>query len=297
MQRPAITYIVPTYNSSCFIKETLLSAKSASGNLAYEIILIDDCSSDIDQLRTIAANTPHCVLIEKKIKTNAADSRRLGVEASNGIYVQFLDSDDRLVPNSQPGKLATLIKTGADFIVTAFVEGDNIIRSELEENLALTGDGRIYLFEKGLDVRSSVVLIDKSSFQNKTFNPALTKHQDWGFFIEALDRGLKFCYSKEVATIIDDRRVGRMSSRVNKEGSKLFISLAKLSKNQSSNLAKRHIKICLYCNDFQAFKYYASLLTKTPNSLKNTIIRTIATAPFGKYIFKPLSYLLRAVKI
>ena len=93
-----VSVIIPTYNRFEFLKEAVLSVRIQAVQ-DLEIIVVDDGSTDeTSRLSSCGefsyVRMPHCGFPGKV--------RNLGVEASKGQYITFLDSDDLW----KPGKLA-----------------------------------------------------------------------------------------------------------------------------------------------------------------------------------------------
>lgn len=88
--------IIPTYNSTNYIGETIDSVLSQSYS-NFEILVIDDFSNDgIDNvINSVYSNTKLKLFInESKLGPNF--SRNFGLKKAKGDYIMFLDSDDHL---------------------------------------------------------------------------------------------------------------------------------------------------------------------------------------------------------
>lgn len=93
---PLVTFIIPAYNASCFIKRCLDSIRFQEYK-NIEIVAIDDGSTDetLEKLNEIA-------LIDKRVrvfhKTNEGQgvARNFGLLQARGKFVSFVDSDDYL---------------------------------------------------------------------------------------------------------------------------------------------------------------------------------------------------------
>ena len=94
---PLVSVIVPVYNSSSFINEALLSVEAAMGTLVYEIIVVNDGSTDDIE----AVLQPWMSKISYISQTNqgAAAARNVGIKKALGTYIAFLDADDMWAPN------------------------------------------------------------------------------------------------------------------------------------------------------------------------------------------------------
>ena len=109
--------IIPTYNSSKTIVRLLDSFKQAV-NEFYEVIIVDDCSTDdtilvVDKYRK---STDMVIRVISKDKNSGPGvSRNIGIKAALGDYVCFMDSDD-YVSNSYFSAITKGLDTGAEVV-------------------------------------------------------------------------------------------------------------------------------------------------------------------------------------
>ena len=98
-----ISVVIPAYNSSLFIQETVHSAliQTVSG-FNVEVIVTDDGSTDDTADLAKAA----CAIVIRKKNGGISSSRNAGLRHHRGQFVLFLDGDDRL----RPGALYALMK-------------------------------------------------------------------------------------------------------------------------------------------------------------------------------------------
>ena len=91
---PKVSVIVPFYNSSETIDETLCSVE-AQTYPSVEIIVVNDGSNEYhsNKLKQILSNRLHVQLVEQPNK-GVASARNLGARQASGVYFCFLDSDD-----------------------------------------------------------------------------------------------------------------------------------------------------------------------------------------------------------
>ena len=95
-EKPRISVVVPTFNRCHALPKALNSVLRQSVQ-PIEIIVIDNNSQD-NTLDEIRSNFPSIkLLVEKKQGVSAA--RNLGIRASIGNWVAFLDSDDEWLSN------------------------------------------------------------------------------------------------------------------------------------------------------------------------------------------------------
>ena len=117
---PLLSIIVPIYNDEKYLTECINSVL-IQNCVDVEIILVNDASTDSSsKICSYFESNYDCVnLICNRDNIGAALSRNLGIRASSGRYVAFLDSDDKLIDGSLTG-LSELLETGIDidFIIT-----------------------------------------------------------------------------------------------------------------------------------------------------------------------------------
>lgn len=94
-----LSIVIPMYNASEFIVRLLDSIyKQSSYNINFEVIIIDDTSTDlsIDAVNNyIELNSiSNIKLIKQEVNGGTAEARNRGIECATGKWIQFVDSDD-----------------------------------------------------------------------------------------------------------------------------------------------------------------------------------------------------------
>lgn len=97
---PDISFIIPVYNAENTIDQCLQSILSQPSNPTYEIICIDDGSTD-KSLSILKNYEKQYSTIRVFTQANAgqASARNHGVQHSSGTYLAFVDSDDFIAEN------------------------------------------------------------------------------------------------------------------------------------------------------------------------------------------------------
>lgn len=118
-----LSIIIPVYNVEQYLETCLDSVLVAVGKLApsqtYEIICVDDGATDSSPaiLDNYAANNPYIRVIHKS-NGGLSDARNAGMDAANGEYIYFLDSDDSITPDTFVGMLEQVrLHPGVDMVV------------------------------------------------------------------------------------------------------------------------------------------------------------------------------------
>lgn len=102
-----ISIIVPTFNVEKYIEKCINSLLNQDIK-DYEIIVVDDCSTDqtVQVVKKVAKS--RVKIIEKEFNSGLSDTRNIGIKAANGKYVMFVDSDD-WIENNCLGKIVNFI--------------------------------------------------------------------------------------------------------------------------------------------------------------------------------------------
>ena len=181
---PLISIIVPCYNQGKYLPECLASVHSQRYD-NYEIIVINDGSTDADTNRTVREiSTPRIKVLETKNQGVSA-ARNLGIKNSTGKYILPLDADDKI---------------GADFIqkaVEILEKNENIKVVNCKVTLFGAKNGRLpvesYSLEKLLARNFIVVsaIFRRSDFEKtEGYNPNMREgFEDWDFWITLLKNG------------------------------------------------------------------------------------------------------------
>jgi glycosyltransferase involved in cell wall biosynthesis len=116
-----VSIITPVHNSFSHIEDTINSVLDQTF-LDWELILIDDKSADngLSILKKFVEQDPRIRLLTNSENRGAAISRNRGIEAANGRYIAFLDSDDLWDPNKLERQLEFMTSKNYPFTFTAY---------------------------------------------------------------------------------------------------------------------------------------------------------------------------------
>ena len=90
-----VSIITPVYNCEKLIEETMSSVKAQTYE-NWEMILVDDCSTDNSAkiIKNYAKRDSRIKYFKLKENSGAAVARNTALEKSNGRFIAYLDSDD-----------------------------------------------------------------------------------------------------------------------------------------------------------------------------------------------------------
>ncbi len=117
-----ITVIVPVYKAERYLDQCVQSiADQTYKNL--EIILVDDGSPDHcpAMCDAWAAKDSRIRVIHKE-NGGFSSARNAGLDAANGAYIQFVDSDDWIMPDMTEALVSCAVRENADVVRCGYCE-------------------------------------------------------------------------------------------------------------------------------------------------------------------------------
>ncbi|ASI36434.1 glycosyl transferase family 2 [Exiguobacterium sp. N4-1P] len=209
-----VSIIMPTYNSSDYIKAAINSVFSQTYE-NWELIIVDDHSTDGSE-ELIAKLIMNYKNKTKYIKNNknlgVSKSRNIGIEESKGEWIAFLDSDDAWKESKLLKQFEKVKELNEEFIFT----GSSYIN---EKNEKYSGDFidiknmsyKELLRNNSISLSSVLIkkyLLEKNNFENDRV------HEDYLLWLKILKTGIKAIAIKEPLLIY-------RLSKTSKSGNKL----------------------------------------------------------------------------
>lgn len=106
-----ISVVIPAHNREKYIKRCLDSIINQS-YAPYEIIVVDDASTDNTIQVVERYSCPIVRLIKCKINGGAQKARNIGIKEAKGDWIAFLDSDDEWLPDKLEKQKKKIEETG-----------------------------------------------------------------------------------------------------------------------------------------------------------------------------------------
>lgn len=117
---PVVSIIVPIYNASKKLDRCIESILNQTFK-EFELILMDDGSTDESgEICDAYAKKDARVRVVHKPNTGVSDTRNQGIALAKGEYLQFLDSDDWIVPEATALFVRSARESGCDMVVADF---------------------------------------------------------------------------------------------------------------------------------------------------------------------------------
>lgn len=274
ISHPIVSVVLPLYNSVNYIKESVESILNQQYT-NFELIIIDDCSSDgsAEVVQSINDNRIRYIKNESNIGLNR--SLNLGISLAKGKYIARMDHDDISLPNRFSVQVSFLEKN-LNYILIG--SNHNIIN----ENGTVIFSSPLISYEDN-ELKSSLffgcpfihpgIMIRKSVLQNLTpfYNETIKQAEDYVLYCTIMNFG-KFYTPKDIIfSYREHQSINRGTSPANKS---LIIDgriiawntiLDKLKIQTNRDTLLLHDKFCYYINlinevDVPMIKNYISLL-------------------------------------
>jgi len=199
--QPLISIIIPCYNSGQYLPDALESIKTYPDKNAYEVIIVDDGSTDQYTLNLLTKLQTEGYIIFKQENKGPAAARNTGVSNAKAEYLLFLDSDNKI----RSSYIDQGIKILSTFQDVGVVYGNPAFFGSKTEERFVTRSFDMYsiLINNYIDMCS---VIRKKAWQEVGgFDEAriLIGFEDWEFWIRVGAAEWKFYHVNE--TLFDYR--------------------------------------------------------------------------------------------
>lgn len=209
--QPLISVIIPAYNSEATIEASLRSV-FAQTLTDFEVIVVDDASSDRTADAVESFSDPRLSLIRSPENRRPATSRNIGAKQARGRYFTFIDADDLWTSDklqAQYDALEANPDTAVAYSWTDYIDAEgNWLRSgsylNIQESavlsLGLSADATMgvdalsHLLLGDVLENGSNALIRRDAFERVGgFDPEFVVAHDWDLFLRLADRYLFVC--------------------------------------------------------------------------------------------------------
>lgn len=252
-----LSIIIPNYNKGEYIEECLNSIINQNYS-DYEIIVIDDCSTDnsLSILEKFNKKYEFITLIKHNYNKNGSNTRNEGIEIAKGDYILFFDSDDILEPNILKICMKKIIETNADLLIANYYNLKDS-KKAIDINNDVVDDvyiGKAKIFNRIVNlppVPGNKIFKKDIIIKNKIYWANILINQDLSYYYKYI----LFC--DKVVTIADLMYSHRYvsDSVYNVKNFNLFYSNAAFSdiknfyiRNNNEELYNRYIPLVIFRN-------------------------------------------------
>lgn len=177
-----VSIVMPYYNGSRYVKEAVDSILAQSYK-DWELLLVDDCSTEpgtAQLLQKIASQDERIKLLKTKKNGGAGIARNVAIEAAQGRYIAFCDSDDWWYPQKLETQMKFMEEGGYEFVCSHYEEIDE--KQQPFHNVRLPKILQYNNMLTDCSVGPSGVVYDTQRI-GKKFMPELRNAEDWGFWL------------------------------------------------------------------------------------------------------------------
>ena len=207
-----VSIIMAAYNAEKTIERSILSVLEQTYQ-NYELIVIDDCSTDktADIVKRMLLIDHRIILLENVKNLGVSRTRKRGLEYAKGTWIAILDSDDAWLPSKLEKQILLQQCSGADLLYTgsAFMdEQGKMLEWELHVPRKITYR---MLLKQNLISNSSSMVRTEIYKQNYVIGDKI--HEDFAVWLKILKKGYVACGVDEPLLIY---RLDRRSKSGNK---------------------------------------------------------------------------------
>jgi len=221
---PLVSVIVPCWNDSSYLAQALDSVRAQS-MADWECIIVDDGSTDnTPEVAARLAEADRRIRVARQPRRGIGAARNRGIDLAGGLYIQFLDADDAILPDKLAVQLAAL--RGLPAPALAYCDYANVLTLDIER-LVLPGPFRLpprldherpladlaRSWETSVSIPAHCFLLERRIFAEFgiRFDERLPSHEDWDCWMRVLDLKPTLRYVDQ-ALALYHRRPGSVSS-------------------------------------------------------------------------------------
>lgn len=281
--RPKVSVVIACYNRAHIVPRAIESAL-AQHYTPLEVIVADDGSSD----NSVAVAAQHGATVIAHEHIGPPGIRNVGVAASSGDYIAFLDADDVWNESSLAHRMEIFSKADVGLVFgDAGVEagsGETYFggRTELREmesaplgddDYLILSDPIPYLLRRSFVLTSTVIVTRKAWDDVGGFDGDLLFAEDFDLWLSIAERH-RFAYANAVTAIYE-----RQDDSMTRQRRFVAYGLVKVWRKQLSRYGSRYPKLRpLICRNLGSCSFEAGLIAAAEND------RALAHSYFGTAI-------------
>ena len=210
MERDLVSVVMPTYNASDFLADSIDSILGQT-HRNLELLITDDCSTDgtIELLKQYEAKDPRVKVEFLKDNSGPGVARNRSIERAQGRYIAFCDCDDRWFPEKLEQQIKHMTKHDCALCSSSYLicnENDEITGISKSPSCLTLRD-----MKRDNKIGCLTAIYDIQRLGHKFYMPAIRKRQDWALFLNIL-KDCQICYCVTEPLAYYRRRKSSVSS-------------------------------------------------------------------------------------
>jgi glycosyltransferase involved in cell wall biosynthesis len=200
---PLVSFVVLSYNYARYIGETIGSVLQQEGDYRFELIVVDDASTDNSHEVITSFSDPRIVYLRHDRNQGHAATVTDGLREARGKYIARIDSDDRYRPHFLRQVVPILEQrpnVGLVYGDAAIIDSDGVLTAlttdSQHDNADFEGNEYIALLEKNF-ICAPTIIARREAWLNALPIAAGLSFHDWWFTLQ-ISRSWDFYYRNEV---------------------------------------------------------------------------------------------------
>jgi len=183
-----VSVITPFYNCVNYLRDTVEAIVSQTYT-DWELILVDDCSSDGSSALAVQLSNMDDRVFYLKLDKNSgpAIARNKGIDVANGRYISFCDSDDVWLPDKLDKQLEAFSQSNASICFTSYYK---MLENSVKTKRIVHAEP---LVNYDMMLRSNYIGCSTAMYDTymcgKVFMPDVVKRQDYGLWLKIMSEG------------------------------------------------------------------------------------------------------------
>lgn len=184
---PLVSIVMPAYNAADFIAESISSVQNQT-YANWELLVIDDGSTDntTNVVDHFHQEDPRIRNIPLPVNQGAGFARNIGIKASEGDFISFLDADDLWKPHKLTTQLDFMLRNKLLVSYSSY----ELIDEEGKRKGQMVRALKSLSFSKLLRANyiGNLTGMYNAAKLGKVYCPPIRKRQDWAMWINAVKK-------------------------------------------------------------------------------------------------------------
>ncbi len=217
MKNPLISVIVPCYNQAQFLSETLQSVLKQTYS-HWECIIVNDGSPDnTEEIAKIYCEKDNRFKYIYKENGGLSSARNAGINIATGDFIQFLDSDDIILPQKFEVQLKNFPKeTGiaiSSYMILKKNSSKPLVDKYLTHSVGNLREDILFQWDNHFSIPIHTALFRNDYFfkHEIRFKENLKAKEDWVFWVECTQ--INALYKKDDIVLAYYRKHGNSMTK------------------------------------------------------------------------------------
>lgn len=209
-----VSVVIPAYNAQKYIEKTVRSVLQQTYT-NYEIVIVDDCSSDETYaiVQALAQEDKRIKYYQNEKNAGVANTRNYAIAQCAGEYIALLDADDLWVETKLEKQIKLLEETKAQIAYCSYAFIDENDKEILRPFIVPETTAFEAMLAKSV-ISCSTAMIDRRLFEKYQFEPDVY-HEDYVLWLKMLRDNVKAVGDTEVLAYYRLMEGTRSANKIN----------------------------------------------------------------------------------